>query len=480
MMMGSGVTSNSLLIINIEHGLTGDSAGTRFCGCIRVRDGVITELGQLSPQSDERLVDARGTVVTPGLVNTHHHLFQSLLKAVPEGNNEALDVWLQKCPYAFWPFIDAEVLKISAQVGLAELVLSGATTVCDHHYVFSEHYEYDPVEVLFAEAARFGVRFVLARGGGTKGRSYFNDPSLPPTFKEPLSVFLDGVSTSSAQWHDASAFAMTRMAVAPTTPVFNIEPDELPAIAQLARDLGLRLHSHLSENATYVNFIESQYGMRPVQWLATKGWTGDDVWYAHLVDIDDAEILHIAESGTCMAHCVQANARLGSGIAPADKLFNAGGVVSIGVDGAGANEAADMGAAMYACYTTHRAAKGVDSVRAESVLHWATEGGAKALGYEKLGRIAPGMAADIALFDLSHPRNMGLHDPTLAPVVTGAAVVRDSFVAGNPLVVNGRIPWLDLHSLRDEAQRVTHQLIAKRRSRLDKLQTQRRRPREQR
>lgn len=470
-MMNNGVTSNSLLITNIEHGLTGDSKGTRFSGCIRIRDGVITEIGQLSPQSNERLVDARGTVVTPGLVNTHHHLFQSLLKAVPEGNNEALDAWLQKCPYAFWPFIDAEVLKISAQVGLAELVLSGATTVCDHHYVFSEHYEYDPVEVLFSEAANFGVRFVLARGGGTKGRSYFNDPSLPATFKEPLSVFLDGVSTSSARWHDASPFSMTRIAVAPTTTVFNVEPDELPVIAQLARDLKLRLHSHLSENSTYVNYTESHFGMRPLPWLATKGWTGDDVWYAHLVEIDDAEIRQLAESGTSMAHCVQANARLGSGIAPADKMFNAGGVVSIGVDGAGANEAADMGAAMYASFTMHRAAKGVDSVRAESVLHWASEGGAKALGYEKIGRIAPGMAADIALFDLSHPRNMGLHDPALAPVVTGAAVVRDSFVAGNPLVVNGRIPWLDLHGLRNDAQRITRQLIAKRRASLETAQT---------
>ncbi|MFK7893199.1 MAG: amidohydrolase family protein [Granulosicoccus sp.] len=453
---------SNLLIENIEHGLVGDAAGSRFSGAIRVRDGVIVELGELSAQQHETVVDARGTVVTPGLVNTHHHLFQSLLKAVPDGINEGLDIWLQKCPYAFWPFIDAEVLQVSARVGLAEVVLSGATTVCDHHYVFSETYDYDPVAVLFDEAARFGVRFLLARGGGTKGREYFDDPSLPPTFKEPLSVFLDGISKAAGEWHDPSPLAMTRMAVAPTTPIFNVEPEELPVIAQAARSLGLRLHSHLSENTTYVDFTQKHYGMRPLLWLANKGWTGDDVWFAHLVELDKAELAFMAETGTGMAHCVQANARLGSGIAAADRLFGLGGVVSIGVDGAGANEAADMGAAMYASFATHRAAKGFDAVRAETVLHWATGGGAKALGYSQTGLIATGMAADIALFDLSHPRNMGLHDQALAPVITGAAVVRDSFVAGKPLVVDGKLPWLNLNELRDDAQRLTARLIEQR------------------
>ncbi|MEM9629066.1 MAG: amidohydrolase family protein [Pseudomonadota bacterium] len=454
------------LITNIEHGLTGDADGTRLTGAVRVRQGMIAEIGALSPEEGERVVDARGAVVTPGLVNTHHHLFQSVLKAVPEGMNEGLDIWLQKCPYAFWPFMDAEALAVSARIGLAELVLTGATTVCDHHYLFAPQYDYDPAEILFAEAARFGVRFLLARGGNTKGRDYFDDPSLPPAFKEPAKDFLDSVNAAAAVWHDPSPLAMTRLALAPTTPLFNLEPEELPLFAEAARSLGLRLHSHLSENTTYVDYALRAFGQRPVPWLAEQGWTGPDVWYAHLVELDEGEVRHLAETGTAMAHCTQANARLGSGIAPADALHRQGGTVSIGVDGAGANEAADMGAAMYSAFATHRAAKGVGAVRAETVLNWASEGGARALGFEGIGRIAPGMAADIVLFDLSHPRHMGLHDPTLAPVITGAAQVRDSFVGGRPLVQDGRLPWLDLGELGKEAKQITTRLKEQRQASL--------------
>ncbi|MGR3501645.1 amidohydrolase family protein [Pseudaestuariivita sp.] len=448
------------LITNIAHGLVGDAAGTRFSGALRVRDGLVAEIGDLAREPGERVLDARGTVVTPGLVNTHHHLFQSLLKAVPDGINAGLDTWLQKCPYAFWPFIDAETLRVSAQVGLAEVLLSGATTVCDHHYLFAPQYDYDPAEVLFDEAAKFGIRFLLARGGNTKGREYFDDPSLPPAFFEPAAAFLASVKDAARRWHDPSDLAMTRMALAPTTPIFNLDPHELPLFADAARDIGLRLHSHLSENQTYVDYTLREYGQRPVPWLAERGWTGPDVWFAHLVEIDAAEQAHLVETGTAMAHCTQANARLGSGIAPADLLHAQGGIVSIGVDGAGANEAADMGAAMYSAFATHRATKGVNSTRAETVLHWATQGGARTLGFDRIGTLEVGKAADIALFDLSHPRNFGLHDPALAPVITGAAQVRDSFVGGKPVVVDGRLPSLDLAELRAEAEEKTARLIA--------------------
>ena len=454
------------LLHNIAYGLVGDAAGTRLSGAIRVRDGLITEMGALAPQEGERVVDATGTVVTPGLVNTHHHLFQSVMKAVPDGLNEGLDIWLQKCPYAFWPFVDARTLAVSARVGLAELVLSGATTVSDHHYLFAPDYEYDPVDVLFEEAARFGVRFLLARGGNTKGRDYFDDPSLPPAFKEPLADFLTSVERAVGKWHDPAPLALQKMALAPTTPVFNLDPDELPTFAETARRLGIKLHSHLSENQTYVAYTLRNYGQRPLPWLAERGWVGPDVWFAHLVELDPNEIALLAETGTAMAHCTQANARLGSGVAPADLLHAAGGQVSIGVDGAGANEAADMGAAMYAAFNTHRAVKGVKATRAETVLHWASAAGAQVLGFEGIGRLEVGMAADIALFDLSHPRNMGLHDPTLAPVITGAAAVRDSFVGGKALVENGRIPWLDLADLGAEARDVTTRLMERRKKAL--------------
>lgn len=462
MVASAGAPLSQLFINNIEYGLTGDAIGTRFTGAIRIRDSLITEIGNLQPNTDEVVVDATGTVVTPGLINTHHHLFQSLLKGVPDGMNESLDTWLQKCPYAFWPYFDEETLSIAARVGLTELVLSGATTVCDHHYLFAPEYNYNPAEVLFKEASKFGVRFLLARGGNTKGRKSFDDPTLPPAFKESLTEFIQSVSVVTNKWHDPSDTAMTRVAMAPTTPLFNVEPLELSEFAEAARSLGIRLHSHLSENQSYVKYTQTHYQERPVPWLAKHSWLGDDVWFAHLVEINDDEIAQLSDTGTAMAHCTQANARLGSGIAPADLLYKRGGTVSIGVDGAGANEAADMGAAMYSAFNTHRATKGVEAVRAEDVLHWATAGGAKALGFKRSGILAPGMVADIALFDISHPRNMGLHDPAIAPMITGAASVKHSFVAGKPLVSDGKIPWLDTEELRYEAHRLTVQLKEKR------------------
>ncbi|WP_323765105.1 amidohydrolase family protein [Marinovum sp.] len=444
----------SLLIANIAHGWIGDAAGTRLTGAIRVADGRIAEIGALTPRPGEEVLDATGCVVAPGLVNTHHHLFQSALKGL--ALNSALDAWLEAVPYTYWPRLDEEALRISARIGLAELALSGATTVCDHHYVFSDRYDYDPAEVLFDEARRLGLRFVLARGGMARGRDF--GPGVPPAPTESVAAFLDGIARAAGRWHDPSEAALTRVACAPTTPNFNFAPDALPEIAQEARRLGLRLHAHLSENTAYAAQTLRAFGQRPVPWLADCGWLGEDVWFAHLVDLSPEEVALLAESGTAMAHCPQANARLGSGIAPAPALHRAGGVVSLAVDGAGANEAADMGAALYSAFTLHRASQGVPAIDPATALHWATMGGARALGLPAIGALAPGMAADIALFDLSAPRNFGLHDPATAPVVTGAARVRHSLIGGRIVVRDGQLPGLDLGTLSEDAARLTARL----------------------
>ncbi len=444
----------SLLIANIAHGWTGDAAGTRLNGAIRISGDRITEVGDLTPKPGEEVIDASGCVVAPGLVNTHHHLFQSVLKGL--AMDEALDTWLAQVPYRFWPRLDEEVMRVSARIALVELALTGATTVCDHHYLFPDAYQYDPAEVLFDEAEKLGLRFVLARGGMTKGRQFGADTPPPPV--ETLKGFLDGITKAATRWHDPSDRAMTRVACAPTTPNFNLEPGELVEIGQEARRLGLRLHCHLSENGGYAAHTLGAYGKRPVPWLADKGWLGEDVWFAHLVDLSTDEVAMLAETGSAMAHCPQANARLGSGVAPAPALHGLGGTVSLAVDGAGANEAADMGMALYSAFAIQRATGGVDAVTAGTVLHWATMGGAKTLGLPGIGRIAPGMAADIALFDLDHPRCFGLHDPALAPIVSGVANVRHSFVAGRPVVRDGKLPGLDLGQLRDDAARIIARL----------------------
>lgn len=444
----------SLLIANITHGWTGDAEGTRLSGALRIEDGRIAGIGALRPRPGEEVLDAAGCVVAPGLVNTHHHLFQSVLKGL--AMDRALDDWLAEVPYRYWPRLDEAALRVAARIGLAELALSGATTVCDHHYVFSPRYDYDPAEVLFEEAARLGLRFVLARGGMARGRDF--GPGTPPPPVETVAGFLDGVGRAAARWHDPSDAAMTRVACAPTTPNFNFAPEALPEIAQEARGLGLRLHAHLSENAGYAAQTLRAFGQRPVPWLAGLGWLGPDVWFAHLVDVTPDEVALLAETGTAMAHCPQANARLGSGIAPAPELHRAGGTVSLAVDGAAANEAADMGAALYAAFALHRARAGVAAIDPALALHWATAGGAATLGLPAVGALRPGMAADIVLFDLAAPRNMGLHDPALAPIVTGAAQVRHSLVGGRFVVRDGRLPGLDLGALAEDAARVTARL----------------------
>jgi len=449
----------SFLIKNALGILTGlKGAAARADGDIRVRDGVIAAIGELKPLPHERIVDASNAVVTPGLVNTHHHLFQSVLKAVPEGMNEALAAWLRLVPYSYWDRIDEEALRISATIGLAELVLSGVTTVADHHYFYSDRYDYDPGDVLFETAARFGLRFVLARGGATKSRKFDGDDAAPlPT--EPLAKMIDAVTATARHWHDASPNAMRRVAFAPTTPTFSLDEHELREVASAARAMGLRLHSHLSENMDYVTYTLANYGRRPVHWLVEHDWLGPDVWFAHLVECEPDEVRILAETGTAMAHCPQANARLGSGIAPAAMLDAQGGTVSLAVDGAAANEAADMASALYAAFSIQRAANGVSATTAESVLRWASAGGAKALGFDTIGTIEVGRQADIAIFDLSSPRYFGQHDRVIGPIISGGeARVRHSFVAGRALVENHSIPWLDLDQLRADSIRIVDRI----------------------
>lgn len=438
----------SFLIHGAEGILTGQlGEAARASGSIRVRDGKITAIGVLIPEPGEEIVDAAGCVVTPGLVNSHHHLFQSVLKSVPEGMNEPLTPWLRLVPYSYWDTLDADVMQAGVTLGMAELALSGVTTIADHHYFYSDRFNFDPSTILCETAQRFGVRFMLGRGGATKARA-FDSPDIVPLPTESFDAMLRAVEADVSRWHDPDPAAMIKVAFAPTTPTYSLLEGELKEIAQATRAMGVRLHSHLSENQGYVDYTLENYNKRPVHWLAEHDWLGPDVWFAHLVDCDESEVRLLAETGTGMAHCVQANARLGSGVAPADLLHRLGGTVSIGVDGAAANEATDMVSALYATFCAHRITKGVEAVDAETCLHWATAGGAKVLGFENIGTLEVGKDADIALFDLSAPRYLGQHDRLIGPIVAGGqAHIRHSFVKGRPLVVDGALPFLDMDQL---------------------------------
>ena len=444
--------------VGILTGLPGDAA--RTTGDIRVVDGRIAEIGQLEAKPDERIVDASGAVITPGLVNTHHHLFQSVLKAVPAGMNEALNAWLRVVPYQFWNRLDEDAVRVAVTIGLAEMALSGVTTVADHHYFYPEEWDFDPNEILFETAERFGMRFVLCRGGATKARSFdTTNIALLPT--EPLDTMIERVSSAVGRWHDPSPEAMRRVVFAPTTPTYSLDVGELRVVAETARELGIRRHSHLSENGDYVRHTLHRYGKRPVQWLADHDWLGPDVWFAHLVECDVHELELLAETGTGMAHCPQANSRLGSGVARAAGLDAIGGTVSLAVDGAAANEAADMASAMYSAFSIHRAVSGVGSVKAETVLKWASAGGAKVLGFDSVGTIEVGKAADISIHSLDSYRFLGQHDQVLGPIISGGdARIRYSFVGGKPVVENGEVPWIDFEQLADNASVAVGRLMS--------------------
>ena len=444
----------SLLIQNIGGiltGLRGDAA--RRTGDIRIRDGRITEIGHLAPGSGEKVLNAKGGIATPGLISTHHHLFQSVLKAVPTAINKPLEPWLRLVPNTYWNRIDERALNVAARVGMVELLLSGCTTVADHHYLFADMYAYDPAAVLFEAAEDLGLRYVLARGGTTRARKFDTDDIIPaPT--ETLDVMMKRVEGLVGRYHQSGPNAKRRIALAPNTPTWGVTPDELREMAIAARSMGISLHSHLSETENYVRFCLETYGMRPLQFVAEHGWVGEDVWFAHLVHLDESELALMAQTGTGMAHCPQSNCRLGSGIAPAPALDALGGRVSLAVDGAASNEACDMGAEMHCAWMIHRAVHGADAVTAEDVMRWSTSEGAQILGLPDVGRVEVGAAADLVIHGLDAPRCAGLHDPLIAPVVSGATTVRHVLMDGVPVVVDGAIPGLDLEALLAEARDV--------------------------
>jgi len=439
-------------------GLHGEAMRRR--GAIRVRDGVIAQIGDLQAESGERRLDASGCVVYPGLISTHHHLFQSVMKGVRAGINVPLSGWLRSVPYTYWSKIDEEALAVAARIALSELLLSGTTTAADHHYLFSDTFSFDPAAVIFEVARNLGIRLVFCRGGATKAR-HFDTDELVPMPVEPLEKMLKSVEACAQRFHDTSPASLSQVVLAPTTPTWSLDPGELKDVIAAARRMKLRLHSHLSETSEYVDFCLSVHGKRPVEWLADHDWLGPDIWFAHLVHLNEDEVRLLASTGTGMAHCPQSNCRLGSGVAPADMMARLGGAVSLGVDGAASNESADMVSEMHSAWHTHRALKGADAVSAEDVVHWATAGGARVLGLPQIGTLAPGQQADIAIFDLNEPRHFGMHDPLIAPVTcAGSAHVRYLLVGGRLVVEDGAIPGLDIQKLRADATRVVARLAA--------------------
>ena len=458
-------------------GLPGEAARAQGSD-LRVRDGRIAAIGALAPLPGERQIDATGCVVYPSWVNTHHHLFQSLLKGDPVGLNATLSPWLTATPMRLRPRMTEHDFRLAARIGLVELALSGCGTVADHNYHYYPDMPYDSSAILFEEASRLGLRFVLCRGGGTLSRAPAGADIPAAARPETLTGFLKDMERLAREFHDPAPDAMRRVVMAPTTPPHSMRPEEMKAAAAEARRLGLRLHSHLSETVHYQDIVQEKHRMKPVEFCRTIDWLGPDVWYAHLVKLDDDEIALLGSTRTGIAHCPQSNGRLGSGIAPVRALEAAGAQVSIGVDGAASNEAADMISETHAAWLMARARAGQDAVAhcrggrgeadaaattVEDVVRWGSAGGAQVLGLDAVGTLVPGQAADLSVFGIDRdPRYFGLHDPAIGPVAAGGtADLRYLFVGGKEVVRDGRISGLDVIELGRQSRAAVQALLAR-------------------
>ncbi|SPF78304.1 8-oxoguanine deaminase [Pseudoprimorskyibacter insulae] len=402
---------------------------------ILIRGGVIAEIGQGLTTSGA-VVEAAGCVVTPGLVNTHHHLYQTLTRAVPGGQDALLFGWL-KTLYPIWARFTPEMMRISALTGLAELALSGCTMTSDHLYLYPNGSRLDDT---IDAALEIGMRFHPTRGAMSIGESA---GGLPPDHlvEREEAILNDCIRVIDAH-HDPRPGAMIRVGIAPCSP-FSVSRELMRDAAILARDKGVMLHTHLAENEEDITYSLATFGCRPGQYAEDLGWTGTDVWHAHCVKLDGREIDLFARSKTGVAHCPCSNCRLGSGIAPVRAMRDAGVPVGLGVDGSASNDAGNLMLEARQTMLLQRVANGADAMSAREALEIATRGGAEVLGRDDCGQIALGKRADLALWNIAGVESAGSWDPA-ALLLAGPTRVQHLFVEGRQIVRDGQVTTIDL------------------------------------
>ncbi|GAB2446871.1 cytosine/adenosine deaminase-related metal-dependent hydrolase [Conyzicola lurida] len=383
------------------------------------------------------LVDGTGHLLTPGLINTHHHLYQWLTRGWAQ--DSILFDWLVAL-YPAWSMIDAELVESGAEAAIAVLARSGCTTVADHHYVFPKD-SGDILGGIIAAATRVGVRLHGTRGSMDLGRS---QGGLPPDFAvETTSAALQASADAVARYHDPSREAMVQIAIAPCSP-FSVTSDLLSEAAVLARSLDVRLHTHGSETVEEDAFCLEKWGKTPTQYLDDLGWLGNDVWMAHCVHLDDSAIGRFAATGTGVAHCPSSNARLAAGIAPVPQLLAAGVPVGLGVDGAASNESGQLGSEIRQSVLMNRLRAGADGMTGRHGLYIATMGGARVLGRSaELGSIEVGKLADLVLWKVDRVEHAGIADPVAALTLGAQPPVTRSFVHGRTVVEDGELTRVD-------------------------------------
>lgn len=385
-----------------------------------------------------QVLDMRGRVVMPGLVNTHHHMYQSLTRAVPAAQDAELFSWLTNL-YMLWSHLTPEMIHVSTQTAMAELMLSGCTTTSDHLYLYPNGARLDDS---IAAAQQMGMRFHAARGSMSLGRS---KGGLPPdaVVEEEEAILRDSLRLIQ-QYHDSARHSMLRVVLAPCSP-FSVTRELMRESAVLARAHGVSLHTHLAENDNDVAFSREKFGLTPAQYAESLGWVGPDVWHAHCVKLDAESIALFARTGTGVAHCPCSNMRLASGIAPVRTMRDAGVPVGLGVDGSASNDGAHMLGEARQALLLQRVGHGPAAMGAREALEIATLGGARVLGRDDIGALAPGMSADFVAFDMAGVGYAGAgHDPVAALVFCTPTDVSTSVINGRVVVRDGLLLTADL------------------------------------
>ncbi len=447
--MATTLIENATVVVTMD-----DTRREIASGRVLVRDGVIAAVGaDLDGVPAGAVIDAAGCVVTPGLVNTHHHLFQSLTRAVPLGQDALLFGWLNAL-YPIWARMGPEEVRSATALGLAELALSGCSLSSDHLYLYPNGVR---LEDTIEAAATVGLRFHATRGSMSIGRSAGGLP--PDALVETEVAILRDSARVIDSFHDPAPGAMLRVGLAPCSP-FSVSRELMRDTALLAREKGVMLHTHLAENDEDVAYSLHHFGCRPGQYAEDLGWTGADVWHAHCVKLDTSEIDLFARTRTGVAHCPCSNCRLGSGIAPVRAMRDAGVTIGLGVDGSASNDAGHLLAEARQAMLLQRVANGADAMAAREALEIATLGGAMVLGRDDCGSIAVGKRADIAIWDLTGITAAGAWDPVAALVLCGPHPVRDLLVEGRPVVCQRELVTVESGRIVENAQRALTRLMA--------------------
>lgn len=413
-------------------------------GGVVVEGGRITELVAAGgvPSQPATVFDASRHVVVPGLINTHHHFYQTLTRCLPAALDRTLFGWLRAL-YPVWARLTPEALDAAVTVAMAELLLSGCTTTTDHHYVFPPGLE-DAIAIEAAAAARLGIRAVLTRGSMDLSQ---RDGGLPPdSVVQDMDTILADSTRLIDTLHDPAPHAMLQIALAPCSP-FSVTTRLMQATAELAAQQGVLLHTHLAETADEAAFCQDRFGCTPLDYLDRCGWMRPGTWLAHGIHFSDAEITRLGRAGVGVTHCACSNQVLASGTCRVCTLEAAGVAVGLGVDGSASNDGSNMMQEVRAAFLVQRGVYGVEAVSHRDALRWATEGSARCIGRPELGRIAVGAAADLALFTLDELRFSGAGDPVAALVLCSAHRADRVMVGGRWVVEDGRIPGLDLPAL---------------------------------